>query len=81
MKKQRESTPPQGQKSIRVMGTVVEKLPNAVFRVKIDDGHEVLAHVSGKIRMRFIKVMAGDKVTLELSPYDLTRGRITWLHK
>jgi translation initiation factor IF-1 len=73
----------QGQKSIRVMGTVVEKLPNAVFRVKLDDGeaHEVLAHVSGKIRMRFIKVMAGDKVTLELTPYDLTRGRITWLHK
>jgi translation initiation factor IF-1 len=80
MKKPRESGP-QSQKSIRVMGTVVEKPPNAVFRVKIDEGHEVLAHVSGKIRMRFIKVMAGDKVTLELSPYDLTRGRITWLHK
>lgn len=80
MKKRKESSP-QGQKAIRVMGTVVEKLPNAVFRVKIDDGHEVLAHVSGKIRMRFIRVMAGDKVTLELSPYDLTRGRITWLHK
>lgn len=80
MKKPKESTP-QGQKAIRVMGTVVEKLPNAVFRVKVDDGHEVLAHVSGKIRMRFIRVMAGDKVTLELSPYDPTRGRITWLHK
>lgn len=70
-----------GQKAIRVLGTVVEKLPNAQFRVQLENGHEVLAHVSGKIRMRFIKVMAGDKVTLELSPYDLTRGRITWIHK
>jgi len=69
------------QKAIRVLGTVVEKLPNAVFRVELQNGHEVLAHVSGKIRMRFIKVMAGDRVTVELSPYDLTRGRITWLHK
>jgi len=82
MKKPRETeSRPQGEKAIRVMGTVVEKLPNAVFRVELEDKHEVLAHVSGKIRMRFIKVMAGDKVTLELSPYDLTRGRITWLHK
>ena len=70
-----------GQKAIRVLGTVVEKLPNAQFRVELQNGHEVLAHVSGKIRMRFIKVMAGDRVTIELSPYDLTRGRITWLHK
>jgi translation initiation factor IF-1 len=69
------------QKAIRVLGTVVEKLPNAFFRVELQNGHEVMAHVSGKIRMRFIKVMAGDKVTIELSPYDLTRGRITWLHK
>ena len=64
-----------------MLGTVVEKLPNATFRVELQNGHEVLTHVSGKIRMRFIKVMAGDKVTIELSPYDLTRGRITWLHK
>jgi len=71
----------QGQKAIRVLGNVVEKLPNAQFRVELQNGHEVLAHVSGKIRMRFIKVMAGDRVTVELSPYDLTRGRITWLHK
>jgi translation initiation factor IF-1 len=63
------------------MGTVVEKLPNAFFRVELQNGHEVIAHVSGKIRMRFIKVMAGDRVTIELSPYDLTRGRITWLHR
>ncbi len=68
-------------KSIRVLGKVVEKLPNAAFRVELENGHEVLAHVSGKIRMKFIRVMAGDKVTVELSPYDLTRGRITWLHK
>ncbi len=71
----------QSQKAIRVLGTVAEKLPNAQFRVELQNGHEVLAHVSGKIRMRFIKVMAGDRVTIELSPYDLTRGRITWLHK
>jgi len=76
---QQETTGPQ--KAIRVLGTVVEKLPNATFRVTLQNGHEVLTHVSGKIRMRFIKVMAGDKVTVELSPYDLTRGRITWLHK
>jgi translation initiation factor IF-1 len=82
MKKPRpEASDSQNPKSIRVLGTVVEKLPNAVFRVELQNGHEVLAHVSGKIRMRFIKVMAGDKVTIELSPYDLTRGRITWLHK
>jgi len=68
-------------KAIAVRGTVTEKLPNAVFRVELDNGHEVLAHVSGKIRTRVIRVMAGDKVTVELSPYDLTRGRITWLHK
>lgn len=81
MKKHKEEDVEKGQKAIRVLGTVVEKLPNAVFRVELQNGHEVLAHVSGKIRMRFIKVMAGDKVTIELSPYDLSRGRITWLHK
>ena len=83
LKKQRqqEEDAEKGQKSIRVMGTVVEKLPNAFFRVELQNGHEVMAHVSGKIRMRFIKVMAGDRVTVELSPYDLTRGRITWLHR
>ena len=66
---------------IKVLGTVKEKLPNANFRVELENGHEVLTHVSGKIRMRFIRIMAGDKVTVELSPYDLTRGRITRLHK
>jgi translation initiation factor IF-1 len=75
----------QREKAIRAQGVVVEKLPSAMFRVEIqrEDGssHEVLAHVSGKIRMRWIRIMAGDRVTLELSPYDLTRGRIVWLHK
>ena len=67
--------------AIRALGTVNEKLPDAKFTGELENGHEVLAHVSGKIRMRYIRIMAGDKVTVELSPYDLTRGRITWLHK
>jgi translation initiation factor IF-1 len=62
-------------------GTVKETLPNAMFRVELDNGHLILAHVSGKMRMRFIRITAGDRVTVELSPYDLTRGRITWLHR
>ncbi len=64
--------------TIEVEGTVKEALPNAVFRVELANGHEVLAHVSGKIRLRYIRVTPGDKVLVELSPYDLTRGRITW---
>jgi translation initiation factor IF-1 len=67
--------------SIEVEGTVVEALPNAMFKVKLENGHEVLAHISGKLRMNFIRILPGDKVTLELSPYDLTRGRITWRGK
>ena len=63
---------------IQVTGTVVEPLPNAMFRVDLDNGHEVLAYVSGKIRTNFIKILAGDKVAVELSPYDLSRGRITY---
>lgn len=66
---------------IEVEGTVIEPLPNAMFKVKLDNGHQVLAHVSGKIRMNFIKILPGDKVTIELSPYDLTRGRITYRFK
>ncbi len=66
---------------IEVQGTVVEALPNAMFRVKLENEHEVLAHVSGKLRMNFIRILPGDTVTLELSPYDLTRGRITWRNK
>jgi len=66
---------------IEVEGTVLEALPNAMFQVTIDNGHVVLAHVSGKLRMNFIRILPGDKVTVELSPYDLTRGRITWRAK
>jgi translation initiation factor IF-1 len=66
---------------IEVEGKVVEPLPNAMFRVELDNGHQVLAHISGKMRMHFIKILPGDKVTLELSPYDLNRGRIIYRHK
>ena len=66
---------------IEVQGTVVESLPNAMFRVELENDHKVLAHVSGKMRMNFIRILPGDKVTVELSPYDLTRGRITYRHK
>ena len=66
---------------IEIEGTVVEALPNTNFKVKLDNGHEVLAHISGKLRMNYIKILPGDKVRLELSPYDLTRGRITWRDK
>ncbi|MBI5598530.1 MAG: translation initiation factor IF-1 [Deltaproteobacteria bacterium] len=66
---------------IEVEGVVVETLPNAMFRVELEKGHRVLAHVSGKMRMHFIKILPGDKVVVELSPYDLTRGRITYRSK
>ena len=66
---------------VEVQGTVVEPLPNGMFRVQLDNGHRVLAHVSGKIRMHFIRILPGDRVTLELSPYDLSRGRITYRHR
>ena len=66
---------------IEVEGRVVEKLPNAMFQVELENGHVVLAHVSGKIRMNFIRILPGDKVTIELTPYDLTRGRITYRYK
>lgn len=65
----------------RVIGVVKEKLPNATFTVELENGHEVLATVSGKMRKHFIRIMAGDRVELELSPYDITRGRIVWLHR
>ena len=64
--------------AIEVEGTVVEALPNAMFRVKLPNGHEVLAHISGKIRMHYIRILPGDRVLIELSPYDLSRGRITY---
>jgi translation initiation factor IF-1 len=66
---------------IEVEGKVVEALPNAMFEVELDNGHKILAHISGKLRMNFIRILPGDKVTVELSPYDLTRGRITWRAK
>lgn len=68
---------PKGE-AIEVEGTVLEPLPNAMFRVELPNGHKVLAHISGKMRMNYIKILAGDKVTVELSPYDLSRGRITY---
>ena len=63
---------------IEVTGKVIEPLPNAMFRVELENGHKILAHISGKMRMHFIKILPGDQVTVELSPYDLTRGRITY---
>jgi len=66
---------------IEVEGTVVDALPNTIFKVRLDNGHEVLAHISGKLRMNYIRILPGDRVIVELSPYDLTRGRITWRKK
>ena len=66
---------------IELKGTVTDALPNSIFKVKLDNGHEIVAHVSGKIRMNFIFILPGDKVTVEMSPYDLTRGRITYRDK
>lgn len=66
---------------IEVEGTVIETLPNAMFKVELENGHEIIAHVSGKIRMNYIRILPGDKVTVELSPYDLTKGRITYRFK
>ena len=63
---------------LELEGTVVETLPNAMFKVELENGHQILAHISGKLRMNFIKILPGDKVKIEMSPYDLTRGRITW---
>ena len=67
--------------AIEVMGTVVDAQPNTMFKVKLENGFEVLAHISGKIRMNYIRILPGDRVRVELSPYDLTRGRITWRDK
>ena len=69
------------EEAIEVEGSIIEPLPNAMFRVELDNGHKVLAHISGKMRMHFIKILPGDRVTVELSPYDLTRGRITFRAK
>ena len=69
------------QDMIEIEGTVTEALPNATFKVALEGGHEILAHISGKLRMNFIRILPGVKVTVEMSPYDLTRGRITWRSK
>jgi translation initiation factor IF-1 len=66
---------------IEVEGKVMEKLPNAMFRVQLENGHEILAHISGKLRMNYIRILPGDKVTIEMSPYDLSKGRIIWRDK
>ena len=67
--------------AIEGVGTILEPLPNAMFRVELENGHKVLAHISGKMRMHFIRILSGDKVKVQLSPYDLTRGRITYRYK
>ncbi|MBL7988006.1 MAG: translation initiation factor IF-1 [Chlorobi bacterium] len=69
------------QSAIKVDGVVTEVLPNVMFRVRLENGHEVLAHISGKMRMNYIKILQGDKVSVELSPYDLTKGRITYRYR
>ena len=66
---------------IELEGTIIYALPNAMFKVKLENDHEIIAHISGKLRMHFIRILPGDKVTVELSPYDLTKGRITWRKK
>jgi len=66
---------------IEIEGTVLEAMPNAMFKVEIQGGHQILAHISGKLRMNFIRILPGDKVTVEMSPYDLSKGRITWRSK
>jgi translation initiation factor IF-1 len=69
------------EEAIKIDGSILETLPNATFRVELENGHKVLAHISGKMRMHFIKILPGDKVTVELSPYDLNRGRIVYRYK
>ncbi|PNH18192.1 translation initiation factor IF-1 [Lachnospiraceae bacterium] len=66
---------------IQLEGKVIEKLPNAMFEVELENGHQILAHISGKLRMNYIRILPGDRVTVELSPYDLNKGRITWRNK
>lgn len=66
---------------IEIEGTVIEKLPNATFRVELENGHQIIGHISGKLRMNFIRIIPGDKVLVEMSPYDLTKGRIIWRDK
>jgi translation initiation factor IF-1 len=79
--RRREQAESPKEDAIEVMGTVIEPLPNAMFRVELDNKHQVLAHISGKMRKNFIRILAGDRVAVELSPYDLTRGRIVYRYK
>ncbi len=79
--RRREQAESAKEDAIEVMGTVIEPLPNAMFRVELDNKHQVLAHISGKMRKNFIRILAGDRVAVELSPYDLTRGRIVYRYK
>lgn len=82
MPKNKEKTSSSGkEEGIQVEGTVIEPLPNAMFRVELDNGHRVLAHISGKMRMHYIRILPGDRVLIELSPYDLTRGRVVYRYK
>jgi translation initiation factor IF-1 len=81
MKKRKATQGSPNKEVIEAEGTIVEALPNAMFKVRLDSGHEVLAHISGKIRMFYIRVLLGDRVLVELSPYDLTRGRIVYRYK
>ena len=80
MAKNKEKTAPK-EEGIQVEGSVKETLPNAMFKVELDNGHEVLAHISGKMRMHYIRILPGDRVLVELSPYDLTRGRVVYRYK
>jgi translation initiation factor IF-1 len=79
--KNKEKTSSGKEEGIQVEGTVIEPLPNAMFRVELDNGHRVLAHISGKMRMHYIRILPGDRVLVELSPYDLTRGRVVYRYK
>lgn len=81
MQRERKGDVPKKEEPIEVEGTVVEPLPNATFMVELDNGHRVLAHISGKMRMHYIRILRGDRVVVELSPYDLSRGRIVYRHK
>jgi len=80
-KNSQENSPKSKKEVIELQGTITETLPNAMFRVELENGHEILAHISGRMRMHYIKILPGDKVTIEMTPYDLTKGRITYRHK
>ena len=79
--KRMERAGPKKEDALQVEGTIVEALPNTMFRIDLENGHRILGHISGKMRKHYIRILPGDKVTVELSPYDLTRGRITYRHR